>query len=70
MTQEQFKDLIEAPVNRETEFWNRIHIKSAISRTLRLTLQYPDFAQQYLDSLPKVVNENIPTCTDKNQIIK
>jgi hypothetical protein len=70
MTQEQFKDLIEAPVNREKEFWNRISIKCAISRTLRLTLQYPDFAQQYLDSLPKVVNENIPTCTDKNQIIK
>ena len=70
MTQEQFKDLIEAPVNREKEFWERISIKGAISRTLRLTLQYPDFAQQYLDSLPKAVNENIPTCTDKNQIIK
>ena len=70
MTQEQFKDLIEASVNNEKEFWNRIRIKSAISRTLRLTLQYPDFAQQYLDALPKAVNENIPTCTDKNQIIK
>lgn len=70
MTQEQFKDLIEAPVNREKEFWKRISIKGAISRTLRLTLQYPDFAQQYLDSLPKAVNENIPTCTDKNQIMK
>ena len=58
MTQEQFKELIEAPVNREKEFWNRISIKSAISRTLRLALQYPDFAQQYLDSLPKAVNEN------------
>ena len=66
MTQEQFKDLIEAPVNNEKEFWNRIRIKSVISRTLRLTLQYPDFAQQYLDSLPKAVNENISTCTDKN----
>ena len=61
MTQEQFKDLIEAPVNGEREFWDRIRVKSAISRTLRLTLQYPDFAKQYLESLPKAVNENIPT---------
>lgn len=58
MTQKQFKDLIEAPVNNEKEFWNRIYIKGAILRTLRLTLQYPDFAQQYLDILPKAVNEN------------
>lgn len=57
MTQEQFKDLIEVPVNREKEFWNRISIKAAISRTLRLTLQYPEFAKAYLDSLPKAVNE-------------
>ena len=70
MTQEQFKDLIEAPVNREKNFWNRISIKSTIARTLRLALQYPEFAQQYLDSLPKAVYDNIPSYTDKNQIIK
>ena len=58
MTQEQFKDLIETPVNREKNFWNRISIKGAISRTIRLTLQYPEFAKAYLDSLPKAVNEN------------
>lgn len=58
MTQEQFNDLIEAPVNREKGFWTRIAIKSAISRTLRLALQYPEFAKAYLDSLPKAVNEN------------
>lgn len=61
MTKDKFKDLIEAPVNRENEFWNRMAIKSTISRTLRLAFQYPDFAKQYLESLPKVVNENIPT---------
>ena len=61
MTKDKFKDLIEAPVNRENEFWNRMAIKSTISRTLRLTLQYPEFAKQYLESLPKAVNENIPT---------
>lgn len=58
MTQDQFKFLIEAPINREKEFWNRISIKSAIARTLRLALQYPELAKAYLDSLPKAVNEN------------
>ena len=61
MTQDKFKDLIEAPINREKEFWNRISIKSAIARTLRMTLQYPKLAQEYLDSLAKAVNENLPT---------
>jgi hypothetical protein len=61
MTQEKFKDLIEAPVFREKEFWNRISIKSVIGRTLRLALQYPELAQEYLEDLPKAVNENIPT---------
>lgn len=28
-------------------------IKATISRTLRLCLQYPELAQEYLDSLPK-----------------
>ena len=65
MTQEKFKDLIEAPVNNEKEFWNRIRIKSVIARTLRLALQYPELAQQYLDNLPKAVNENIPTPTNE-----
>jgi hypothetical protein len=65
MTQEKFKDLIEAPVNSEREFWDRIRVKSIISRTLRLTLQYPDLAQEYFDSLPKAVNENIITVSNK-----
>lgn len=58
MTQEHFNDLIEAPVNRENGFWTRMAIKGAIAKTLRLTLQYPEFAKAYLDSLPKAVNEN------------
>jgi hypothetical protein len=65
MTQEKFKDLIEAPVNSEREFWDRIRVKSIISRTLRLTLQYPDLSQEYFDNLPKVVNENIITVSNK-----
>ena len=51
------REFEEAPVNREKEFWNRISIKSAIARTLRLALQHPEFAKEYLDSLPKAVNE-------------
>ena len=64
MTQEKFQDLIEAPTKRSEDFWERIKIKSVIVRTLRLTLQYHELAQEYLDSLPKAVNENIPTISE------
>jgi uncharacterized protein (DUF4213/DUF364 family) len=64
MTQEIFKEAIERPINNfkvndieSAHFWTSIHIKNAITRTLRLALQYPELAQEYLDSLPKVVNE-------------
>ena len=58
MTQEKFKDLIESPTQKTDEFWQRMNIKYVINRTLRLALQYPDLAQEYLDSLPKAVNED------------
>ena len=64
MTQDKFKDLIEAPTKRSEDFLERIKIKSVIARTLRITLQYPELAQEYLDSLPKAVNENVPTISD------
>lgn len=35
-----------------------VFIRALIGRTVRLTLQYPELAQEYLDSLPKVVNED------------
>lgn len=59
MTQEEFKNQIEHPLNQsfitneDERFWERIHIKATIGRTLRLALQHPDLAQEYLDSLPK-----------------
>ena len=65
MTQEKFNELIEHPANVNKDFWERIKIKSAIARTLRLTLQYPEFAQEYYDSLPKAVCENVPTTTNE-----
>ena len=60
MTPEQFKDLIEAP-SRVDDFWERIKIKSVIARTLRLTMQNPELAQEYFYNLPKAVCENMPT---------
>lgn len=66
MTQEKFKDLIEAPANREKDFSKRISIKATIGRTLRLTLQYPKEAREYFDNLPKAVNDNIPTPSETN----
>lgn len=64
MTKEKFKDLIEAPT-RVDDFWLRIKIKSVIARTLRLTLQNPELAQEYLDNLPKAVCENVPTTSNE-----
>jgi hypothetical protein len=73
MTQEEFKNQIEHPIKQfasideveDVHFWTCIHIKATIGRTLRLALQYPDLAQEYLDSLPKAVNENIPTTSNE-----
>ena len=58
MTREEFKKQIEYPLNHlktneDVHFWGRNHIKATIGRTLRLALQYPNLAQEYLDSLPK-----------------
>ena len=66
MTQDTFKQQIEHFVNR---YQNRMAeatlaeqaayrenislIKATIARTLRLCLQNPELAQEYLDSLPK-----------------
>lgn len=61
MDKDKFKDLIEAPKMREKEFWAKITIGASIARTVRLTLQYPELAQEYLDNLPKAVNENVLT---------
>lgn len=58
MTQEEFKKQIEHPLTQlktieDVHFWKGIHTKAIIGRTLRLALQYPNLAQEYLDSLPK-----------------
>ena len=77
MTQDKFKDLIEAPAKfaksavssyRSYGYGNakQVFLRALIGRTVRITLQYPEFAQEYLDNLPKVVNENIPTPSETN----
>lgn len=59
MTKEEFKKQIEYPLNhfitnKNTHFWETIHLKVTIARTLRLAIKYPNLAQEYFDSLPKV----------------
>lgn len=80
MTNDTFKALVEAPVlhiekemdstksSKEYDqlFWEKMKVKRAITRTVRLTLQYPEFAKEYLESLPKATMDNIPTAT-KNE---
>lgn len=78
MDKDKFKDLIEEPrhcrfkmVDTEGRYLtvdsNSINslIRWIIQRTVRITLQYPELAQEYLDSLPKLaVNENVPTINE------
>ena len=67
-----FKDLIEAPANSLEDKPNvsatrcyddakKVFFKSMIYRTVRLTLQYPELAKEYIDSFPKIIYENVPT---------
>lgn len=69
MNKHKFKELIEAPANyrefsvcdvaatRTYSGAKKVFIKALIGRTVRIVLQYPELAQEYLDSLPKAVNE-------------
>jgi hypothetical protein len=61
MTQDTFKQLIEAPVEGKNEFLEKVCTRGVIQRSVRIALQYPEMAQEYLDNLPKSVNEDIPT---------
>lgn len=53
MTNEIFKNLIEAPSINKKDFSEKICTKGIIRRTVRIALQYPKLAQEYLDNLPK-----------------
>ena len=57
MNTEDFKQQIEHSIKWAKNFDEKIMIKGTIARTLRLTLQYPEQAKEYLNSLNKAVNE-------------
>ena len=74
MNKNKFKELIEEPANyakrdpvagvsAHMSYSNakQVFLRALIGRTVRIALQYPELAQEYLDSLPKPVNENVPT---------
>ena len=49
MTREEFKKQIEYPLNhfitnKDAHFWETIHLKATIARTLRLAIKYPNLA--------------------------
>ena len=55
MTYEEFVKTLEWFVtSKENNLTNHIHDKAIIVRAIRLSLSNPEFAQQYLDSLPKI----------------
>ena len=77
MSEINFKDLIEAPIEyvkekpdvsatRSYSGAKKIFFKSLIYRTIRLTLQYPEQAKEYLDNFPKIGGDNIPTATSED----
>lgn len=81
MSEIDFKSLIEAPIEHLVEKpgvssvcatrsyggAKKIFFKSLIFRTVRLTLQYPELAKEYIESFPRVVSEeNIPTATSED----
>ena len=54
MTYEEFVKTLEWFVtSKENNLTNHIYDKAIIARAIRLSLSNPEFAQQYLDSLPK-----------------
>ena len=70
MTDDKFKQLIEAPANAKRIFLEKICTRGVIQRTMRLTLQYPDLSQKYLDSQPKAVMDDlIPTVSSDETTI-
>ena len=56
MTQEDFKRLIEVPIQQADDV---VFAKYAVSRTARLVLQHPELAKEWYDNLPKVVSDKM-----------
>lgn len=69
MIDDTFKQLIEAPANSKKDFLEKICTRGIIQRTMRLTLQYPDFSQKYLDSQPKAVMDDLIQTVSSDETI-
>lgn len=58
MDSDKFKRQIESMwKHRDTDEQKRL-VKFTIAKTMRLTLEYPELAQEYFDSLCKVISDN------------
>lgn len=58
MNSDKFKRQIESMwKHRDTDEQKRL-VKFTIAKTMRLTLEYPELAQEYFDSLCKVIPDN------------
>lgn len=63
MDKDKFNRQIESMwKHRDTDEQKRL-LKYAIGKTMRLTLTYPELAQEYYDSLCKVIPDNEPRIT-------
>lgn len=63
MDKDKFNRQIESMwKHRDTDEQKRL-VKYAIAKTMRLTLTYPELAQEYYDSLCKVIPDNEPRIT-------
>lgn len=54
MTQEEFKRLVEAPINQADD---KGFAKYAVARTMRLTLEHIELAREWYDALPKAMQD-------------
>jgi hypothetical protein len=63
MDTDKFKRQIESMWKyRDTDEQKRL-VKFAIAKTMRLTLTYPELAQEYYNSLCKIIPDNEPQIT-------
>ena len=63
MDKDKFTRQIESMWKYRDTYEQKRLVKFAIAKTMRLTLTYPELAQEYYDSLHKVILDNEPRIT-------
>ena len=54
ITIDDFTRVVEAPHKwTDSKNCSKVFVKAIIARTMRLTLDYPELAREYYDSIPK-----------------